>query len=344
MRKFYRCVTMIGCAVALCTVGCSSSGSYQGQINSLTRSPQSPVYAEYDQEALSSLLQDGDAQFSPLSAVLRRAPHDDLPRVKQTPQGAAFLQTVAGDGEGGFLVTFKIDGNETPINFPANSRSTDPRYPGISHYYFVQEDVDAFRYFWPWTGADEDSRFDYLELYGWSVGWPPGEYSGHSAFGLRTPIRNLPIGIASYSGILKAEIWDSDKPQWQTQTSVEGTSFLRAECGRRPYHGEHRRPSRWTDTWRTRSAHQALAGGNRIDISGTMHKDGRFTAEWIGSGPEPDAEFPLTMRGFAGAALGDLYGPAGQEIGGVLSGSRDATDTHAEQFLIGVIGASQADS
>ena len=46
MRKFYRCVTMIGCAVALCTAGCSSSGSYHGQMDSLTRSPQPPVYAE----------------------------------------------------------------------------------------------------------------------------------------------------------------------------------------------------------------------------------------------------------------------------------------------------------
>ena len=343
MRKFYRCVTMIGCAVALCTVGCSSSGSYQGQINSLTRSPQSPVYAEYDHEVLSSLLQDGDAQFSPLSTVLRRAPHDDLPRVKQTPQGAAFLQSVAGDGAGGFLVTFKIDGNESPIHFPANSRSTDPRYPGISHYYLVQEDPDAFRYFWPWTGADEDSWFDYLDLYGWSVGWPPGEYSGHSAFGLRTPIRNLPIGSASYSGILKAEIWDSDKPQWQTQTSVEGTSFLRADLDEGRITGNIA-DLRVGPILGGRSAHHALAAGNRIDISGTMDKAGSFTAEWIGHGPQPDAEFPLTMRGFAGAALGDLYGPAGEEIGGVLSGTRSATDTNAEQFLIGVIGATQTHS
>ena len=343
MRQFYRCVTMIGCAVALCTVGCSSSGSYQGQINSLTRSPQSPVYAEYDHEALSSLLQDGDAQFSPLSAVLRRDPHDDLPRVKQTPQGAAFLQSVAGDGTGGFLVTFKIDGNETPIHFPANSRSTDPSYPGISHYYFVQEDAGAFLYFWPWTGTDEDSRFDYLDLYGWSVGWPPAEYSGYSTIGLRTPIRNLPIGSAVYRGIMKAEIWDSDKPQWHTQASIEGISFLRADFDEGRITGNIG-DLRVGPILGDRSAHQALATGNRIDISGTMHKDGQFTAEWVGSGPEPDAEFPLTMRGFAGAALGDLYGPTGQEIGGVLSGSRDATDTHAEQFLIGVIGASQADS
>ena len=343
MRKFYRCVTMIGCAVALCTAGCSSSGSYQGQMDSLTRSPQPPVYAENGHQGLSSLLQDGDTEFSPLSAVLRRDLHEDSPGVKQAPQGTAFLQSVAGDGADGLLVAFNIDGSETPIHFPANSRSTDPRYPGISHYYYLQGDAGAFRYFWPWTGTDEDSRFDYLDLYGWSVGWPPAEYSGYSTIGLRTPIRNLPIGSAVYRGIMKAEMWDSDKPQWDTQASIEGISFLRADFDEGRITGNIG-DLRVGPIFGDRSAHQALAAGNRIDISGTMHKDGRFTAEWVGSGPEPDAEFPLTMRGFAGAAVGDLYGPGGQEIGGVLSGKRGARDANPEQFLIGVIGASQADS
>ena len=343
MRKFYRCITMIGCAVALCTIGCSSSNSYHGRMDSLTRSPLSAVYAQNDYETLSSLLQDGDTEFSPLSAALRREPHEDSPEVRQTPEGAAFLKSVAGDGADGLLVTLEIGGVEQPIHFSADSRSKDPRYPGISHYYFVQEDVDAFRYFWPWTGAEEDSRFDYLDLYGWSVGWPPSEYSGYSSIGLRTPIQNLPIGSAVYSGIMKAEIWDSDKPQWDNQASIEGTSFLKADLDGGRITGNVG-DLRVGPILGDRSAHHALAAGNRIDISGTMHEDGRFTAEWIGHGPEPDAEFPLTMRGFAGAALGDLYGPVGEEIGGVLSGTRGATDTNAEQFLIGVIGASQTHS
>ena len=126
-------------------------------------------------------------------------------------------------------------------------------------------------------------------------GGPLVEYSGYSTAGLRTH-PEFTNRYCRYRGIMKAELWDSDKPQWETQAS---------------------------------------AAGNRIDISGTTHKDGRSTAEWIGHGPEPDAEFSLTMRGFAVTVIGDLYGPAGQEIGGVLSGSRGATDTDAEQILIG---------
>ena len=345
MRKFNRCVTMIGWVVALCVAvtGCSSSGSYRGHMEGLTRSPRPDVYAGHDGATLASLLQDGETVFSPLSAVLWRDLHGASGGVKQPPQGAAYLKSVAGDGANGFSVTFEIDGNETPVHFSVNSRFTDPRYPGIAHYYSAQQDTDAFRYFWPWTGGDEDPRFDYLDLYGWSMGWPPGEYSGYSVIGLRAPMRHVSAGHAVYRGIMRAEVWDADRPQWETQASIRGAVLLRADLdgGRITGNVDELRVG---PALGDRRAHEALAAGNRIDITGTMQKDGRFTAEWSGQGPAPGAGSSLTMRGFAGHAIGDLYGPAGQEIGAVLSGLRGVTGTNAEQFLIGAIGASQEDS
>ena len=227
MRKFNRCVTMIGWVVALCVAvtGCSSSGSYRGHMEGLTRSPRPDVSAEHEGATLASLLQDGETVFSPLSAVLWRDHHVASGGVKQPPQGAAYLKSVAGDGANGFRVTFEIDGNETPVHFSANSRFTDPRYPGIAHYYSAQQDADAFRYFWPWTGGDEDPRFDYLDLYGWSMGWPPGEYSGYSVIGLRAPMHHLPAGQVVYKGIMRAEVWAADRPQWETQASIRAPCY-----------------------------------------------------------------------------------------------------------------------
>ena len=57
MRKFNRCVTMIGCMVTLFATlaGCTTSGLYDEPLEGLTRSLQTPVYAENGQETLSGL-------------------------------------------------------------------------------------------------------------------------------------------------------------------------------------------------------------------------------------------------------------------------------------------------
>ena len=74
-----------------------------------------------------------------------------------------------------------------------------------------------------------------------------------------------------------------------------------------------------------------------IDIVGSI-MDGRFTADWEGhdSGGTPAEE---SVRGFTGTMLGEFYGPAGEEVGGVLRGHRDATATTPEQIFNGFFSA-----
>ena len=42
--------------------------------------------------------------------------------------------------------------------------------------------------------------------------------------------------------------------------------------------------------------------------------------------------------------IGEFYGPVADELGGVLSGRRAATDASPEQYLIGGFGGSQPNS
>ena len=74
-----------------------------------------------------------------------------------------------------------------------------------------------------------------------------------------------------------------------------------------------------------------------IEVVGHI-ADGRFTAEWEGhdSGAGP-AE--ASVGGFTGTMLGEFYGPAGEEVGGVLRGHRDATATTPEQIFNGFFSA-----
>ena len=63
--------------------------------------------------------------------------------------------------------------------------------------------------------------------------------------------------------------------------------------------------------------------------------EGRFTADWTGQDSNPDSSALESVRGFVGSLFGEFYGPNGEEVGGVLNGHRDATDTTPEQVVSG---------
>ena len=67
-----------------------------------------------------------------------------------------------------------------------------------------------------------------------------------------------------------------------------------------------------------------------IDIASTSINEGRFVAEWVGNDPNANAGSRRDdPRGFRGNVLGELYGPAGEEIGGVISGRARRDGQHA---------------
>ena len=348
MLTFTRKVTTICSLAMFCAAmaGCASSSSLQTQMDGLTRSPQAPVYAKGNHETLPAFLQEGETVFSPLTAAIHRDTEGNDAGVSQPAPGAVYLKSIAGDGAGGFRVIYAVDNQETPVHFTANTRGQDSRYPGITHYFLVRTAPDTFRYLWPWTRTvDGKPEFDYLDLYGWSIGWPQNEFTGYSTYGLRTPAQNLPQGNVVYEGRMKAELWGANEPRWHGQKSLVGTLNLATNLDDRHIAGRIDNlllgPILGDD-----ASQEPLSDDNWIDISGAMIDEGAFAADWVGHGPEREAPLqdsacPETMHGFAGTVIGEYYGPAGEEIGGVLSGRRGATDTAPEQFLIGGFGASR---
>lgn len=81
-----------------------------------------------------------------------------------------------------------------------------------------------------------------------------------------------------------------------------------------------------------------------ISIAATTIDKAQFTADWGGEDANMNAAPDRTLSGFTGTMLGEFYGPAAEEVGGVLSGRRAATGTTPERFIIGGFGASQPDT
>ena len=78
-----------------------------------------------------------------------------------------------------------------------------------------------------------------------------------------------------------------------------------------------------------------------IRIAETAIDEAQFRADWAGEDDRMGIEPNRTISGFTGTILGDFYGPAAEEVGGVLSGRRAATDTMPERVITGGFGAVQ---
>ena len=163
-------------------------------------------------------------------------------------------------------------------------------------------------------------------------------YEFFGTYGVRTPSEPLSaLGSASYGGNILGNIWDTGDPNRRTGSELlEGYLSLRADLDSGDIGGQVTDFTRF-DRDATNLGRQPLADTNMIEITGSII-DGRFAADWEGhdSGGAP-AEH--SVRGFAGTMLGEFYGPAGEEVGGVLRGHRDATATTPEQIFNGFFSA-----
>lgn len=348
----------IGLAAA--TVGCSSTSAERAELRAarlleeqreqerldrqrlaglesgLARSLEPSVYAARADDTLANLLGSGETVFSALSAAIRRdflgadsgAAHPSL--------GGAYVKSVADDGAGGFRVALVIDGRESVVHFRAEE--TNARNVALGE---AEDNLTAYTLF-PWThsfradpndpSTDGSYTYDYLDLKGWTAGavaW--NQIRGFVAYGARTMAENL-AGRASYQGRVQAEFWNTDDPDWNTQTRLLGTLHLEANLD----DGEIR--GRIDDLLAQppgTATYRPMAAGNVIDIASTPIDAARFSAAWVGNDPNVNAAPDETIHGFSGHLLGEFYGPAAEEIGGVMGGRRAATDSTPEQFLIG---------
>ena len=309
----------------------------------LARSLQNSRFADGDADTLSDLLPGGEEVFSTLSAALWR---DYQNRSSAVPGlGSAYVKSVSSDAKGGFHVTFVIDGKESLAHFPVHRFGTTLFQGG------VQGSLTGYS-LWSWTdsfeaGSDETeaanrtggaSYYDYFDVNGWQAGTSGiGNFRGIMTYGVRTRPDNLPTGSAGYEGRLRAEMWSADASAWGSQTWVRGTVHLQANFDDGQVSGridglqfQPQGESRY-----------ALPDGNVVDIASTPIGEARFAADWVGNDSNRNAAPHETIDGFSGTLIGEFYGPAADELGGVLSGRRAATDTAPEQYLIGGFGGSQ---
>ena len=297
-------------------------------------------YADGGQDTLESL--EGLA-FSPLSVYVRRNYAADTRGVSSPDDDSAYIESIVRTSTGKIMVSYVLGGERTSIDFETREITAFDSIFGETthegHAYAVQLYTDL-------GTADAPAPRDYIATARWYTfeqrpGVSPYDgtvYEFFGTYGVRTPPEPLSaLGSASYEGNILGNIWDTGDPNRRTGSELlEGSLSLRADLDSGEIGGQVT-DFTMLDRDATNLGRQPLADTNVIDIAGHI-MDGRFTADWEGhdSGGTP-AE--VSVGGFTGTMLGEFYGPAGEEVGGVLRGHRDATATTPEQIFNGFFSA-----
>jgi len=279
----------------------------------LNRSMAGPVYATSANDSYEALSDRGN-RFAPLSAALRR----DSYELSSTLDDDAYVKTtwVEGsfdDGTGRLHVTYVVDGEEQMVDFGASDY--DPQNG------FAKEVDNAGSWLWSVVGSFEGhSGYRYLDIYGFGHygAGPSNRY--FLSFGARTDPANLPAGNATYVGRIRADSYKQNNNSSNFRYRVDGNLSLTANFDASTLEGT-------VSGIHVRGQNEAnrspLSATTQFEIGNGRIADGQFTATLTGVDSNTTVPLHETVRGYEGHVLGEFYGPAAEEVGGVLSASRD---------------------
>ena len=282
----------------------------------LARSTATPVYADDVDDTLNS--PNPEDQLPALTSGLRFG--SDV-----TLSNESHISTIADDGNDGIVVTYVIGGDETIVHFE------DGDFDEMDGTYYKQ--VDGVEY-WLWFNwADE---FDYFGTIVTGFPMDDGTWERLNASGgLRTDTASLPSGTAVYYGRIRADSWLKDDPSSSPDRQrMLGDLRLTINFSDSTLDG---RISRLRVRKQDVSSYSNLADTTYFVIDDGQIVNDQFTANLTGADSNVNALNDETVDGYEGGVLGEFYGPAAEEVGGVFNARRD------DRVLIGLLGGTKFD-
>ena len=276
--------------------------------------------------SIAKALEDPANQLVPRQKTLRRDYHDST----STVVGDFAVTKVAGDGMGGYHVTYLAGGDERIVHFMADAFEAGDC--AGDECYFVEIAGERF-WLWSHTGAFVDApRFQYFDLNGGSF---PAGNRVYLAYGVRTDTDSLPAGTASYVGWMNSNTWPSDDPDGAQRVDFNGALVLTADFDAETLEGR-------IDGLQTRSrdadgdplSWKPMSKMTWFEIKHRTITDAQFEADLIGMDSRPNPVMADTVEGYSGQVLGEFFGPSGTEVGGVLH----AESTGHGRVMAGVFG------
>ena len=219
----------------------------------------------------------------------------------------------------------------------------------VEEYCSIQDEDNIGFDFWTWTDTGNGGQlgltteWEFFSVKHTSVSsWNPGienrQQRNVIVFGVGTPVASVPTrGQAIYNGSFGAHAYRQNSTDNALRHRYRGTlqivaNFDMDTLNGRIYSVRNRQPGESTYQSRPTSS---------FSITNGQISNGQFTATLTGMDSDPNTPFNESVRGFMGEIVGRFFGPNAEELGGVVSATRDVTGTDNDLNLYGYIGATE---
>ena len=235
---------------------------------------------------------------------------------------AAEVTAIESDKTGGFRVAYLIDGQEKTIDFEFQD------YVANEESYLKQ---DGDRSYWLWNPVTFSgvAKYDHFDVRAWEVvenvagstTQLASQTRGFTIFGTPTATSDLPTGTATYTGRAYGQTYTVGSSGPRRVGNIYGALTLDADFAQGVIEGS-------IDNMEYAPRRQPL-----------MPTAGEFA---IGNGAITDNAFTADLTGmhdyadFRGDMEGRFFGPAAEEVGGVMGGTFGTTN----ETMLGYFGAS----
>ena len=283
----------------------------------------SPVFATDETSTLKAVLAN-PANVIPALAVTRYRDRGEEERGTGLTTDF-FVKSISRNTSGEYVVNYVLGGVDEQVvipldNCPRGCRATvNGRTFGL--YGETNDDDDMA------TTEDGLGEFDYMAAH--SAFYQPEDTEGgvRWVFGVKNAV--LPMGAATYHGRLFGDSWLTTDPNSDERQLVSGTVRIVANFDMRALEGRIYRirgsepGDRARTVWPTSSF--TLTNGRIVN--------GQFTATLTGVDSDPNTPLDESVRDFIGHVLGEFHGPNAEELGGVVSATRDVAGTVDDRVL-----------
>ena len=290
----------------------------------LVRSTATPVYATNADSYESAGL---ETQYPALSANMVRDWSEST--VTLGSDGDLHIKSIAGDyeavsGNVEIMVTYEYQGELITVSF------TDNDFLVADGYWTTVDDDGVEVSFW--LGTQEFTQFNTVGAETCDEGVCIWSYG---TIGARTEAASMPSGIATYWGTARADSFLENEPSSNpNHQRIWGVLRLTADFAGSSLDGritniQVRRGSESNRTDWPETTYLAIDEGKIVN--------GQFTAKLTGMDSNANAPMNESLSGYEGDVLGEFYGPAAEEVGGVFNASRD------DRVMIGWLGGARLD-
>ena len=302
--------------------------------NGLAGSTATPVTASNAGDTLATLLPNPTSMFAPLAALVGGNTGEQSPGSELASD--LRVKTVSSDGNNGFRVTWVAGGEEQTIHFEAADYLDGQHYyhkvvDGVQ--YFLASHTDSFERADKNQGPSGARYFDHNQ-FGISDEGAGKVDRNYISYGARTDTSGLPVGEATYVGSMEAYTYPRDSHSSARRDQMYGGMRLTADFDAGTLQGlilgiSVRRPGENNES--------PLSDTTWFEIGNGRIVDGQLAATLTGRDSNAGAAMDATVQGYEGGILGEFYGPAAEEVSGVLNASRD------DRVMAGWLGGTRLD-